>query len=100
MYIRLEYSESAGHFHFSPLNDKVENRNGYITLSSKIKSYQAEQFCEQLRQKFPEVNNIQKRLTFAQVKHEFLDYINQELKTIREAMTDTYQQRSRIFRKQ
>lgn len=99
MYIRLEYSESAGHFHFSALNEKGENTNGYITLSSKISSQHAEQFCEKLRLKFPENRTSQGMLSFAQVQTEFLDYISAEIKLMRETMANTYKQRSQLYRK-
>ncbi len=100
MYIRLEYSESTGHFHFSGLNEKGENTNGYTTLSPKIRNYQAEQFCEQLRLKFPEDKNRSEQLSFAQVKHEFLNFISEELKAMREAMATIYKNRSRIYNNQ
>lgn len=97
MYIRLEYSESTGHFHFSGLNEKGENTNGYTTLSSKVNSYQAEHFCEQLRQKFPSNTNRPTHLSFAQVKDEFLNFIREELKTMRDALAATHKYRSHIY---
>lgn len=102
MYIRLEYSEGAGHFHFSALNEKGENTNGYVTLTSKIKSHQAELFCEQLRLKFSEykIGDGQTYVSLARVTSEFLDFIAGELKSMREAMANSYQQRSRVYRKQ
>ena len=101
MYVRLEYSESAGHFHFSRLSEPGENTNGYTTLSSKVKADQAETFAERIRQKFPDHNNglLAGNLTFSQVQQEFLEFVSDEIKSIRQRMESTHQSRSRVFRK-
>ena len=101
MYVRLEYSESAGHFHFSRLSETGENTNGYVTLAPKIKAEQAEAFGERIRQEFPTRNTgeVTGNLSLAEVQKEFQEYATQEIKIIRERMDNTYQSRSRIFRK-
>jgi hypothetical protein len=101
MYIRLEYSQSAGHFHFSGPSEQGENTNGYITLALKIKAEQAEAFCERIRQKFPDHNNghLASNLPLTQVQKEFQDFVDEEIKTIRENMVSFYQLRARTYRR-
>ncbi len=97
MYIRLEYSESSGHFHFAALNEKGQNMNGYVTLTPKIACHQAEQFCDQVRQKYPSGDTLLKQPSFAQVQSLFLDFISTEIKAMRETMASINKQRSHLY---
>lgn len=99
-HIRLEYSFKLGQFNRAAATDIQDVENGFETVCCLVDSYRATSFIEAMQVKHPSLKcqGNSHFLTISEVRHELLQFIEEDIKLLDQHMTNTFQRRQAILK--
>lgn len=99
-HIRLEYSSKLGQFNRAAATDIQDVENGFQTVCCLIDNYRATSFIEAMQVKYSPLKHQDdnKLLTVSEVRHELLQFIEEDIKLLDQHMTNAFQRRQAILK--